>query len=158
MRRADAGRSWASGRGGRSSCQLAYSSAGMRTARPLLKTTRPPSLSVVVANLENHQVITGNEVHEAMLVSDPSRPRTRGAVLELLGFTDTSEGIAKDRIDEHVDPFEDPAVRLLPSAYSPPKHTGPIRDASVLPVEVMHLRLASTSPVIRIKKASRVLR
>ena len=111
------------------SCQLAYSSAGMRTARPLLETTRLPSLSVVVANLENHQVITNNEVHEAMLVSDPSRPRTRGAVLEPPRFTDTCEGIAKGRIDERVDPFEDPAVRLLPVRIVLPSIRVPHGDA-----------------------------
>jgi hypothetical protein len=48
----------------------------------------------VLSGLQDHDVVVGHEVHEAMGLVDASRPRTRQDVLERLGLSDAREGVS----------------------------------------------------------------
>ena len=70
--------------------------------------------SVVVPGLEDHQIVSVDEIHEPMLLCDAPRPRPGCPIPELFGFPDPTEGIAETGVDERVDPPENPAIRGLP--------------------------------------------
>lgn len=112
--------------------------------------------SVVIARLKDDKVVAVDKVDQPMLVRDASGPRTLRAVLELLGFPDAGEWFTKGRVDEHVDPFEDPAVRRLPMLVVLPGGLVPNQTHSVLPVEVMHLSLTRTGALVGVEEPTGV--
>lgn len=82
--------------------------------RPVQSAPLSRGLSVVVASLEDHDVVTVDEIHEPMLLVDSSRPRTGEGVTKLFWFADASEGIAGDVVEEAVDALERGTIGALP--------------------------------------------
>ena len=64
--------------------------------RPDIPPPNPTALtSVVVTGLEDDQIITINEIDEAMLVGDAPRPCSGRTVCELLRFPDAGKGLTQ---------------------------------------------------------------
>jgi hypothetical protein len=73
---------------------------------------------VVVASLEDDQVIFGDPVDESVLVVDAARPASGELMPERFGPPDPGEGLALDCADKVVDP-----LHLGPiGALSDPRH------------------------------------
>jgi hypothetical protein len=54
----------------------------------------------VVTGHEDHDLLVRDQVDEAVLVVDPSRPCSGQVVLQRLGLTDPREGVTLDVLDE----------------------------------------------------------
>lgn len=59
--------------------------------------------AVVVAGLQDHDVVPFDEVDEPVFLVDAPRPGSSECVTELLGFPDPGEGIPANIIEQAID-------------------------------------------------------
>ena len=60
-------------------------------------------VTVVKASLQDHKVVAVDEMHQTVLVADPSRPGTGKQMTKWLGFADTCDRVSHRVADEPVD-------------------------------------------------------
>lgn len=70
--------------------------------------------AVVVAGLQDHNVVAVDQVDEPVLLADASRPASSEGVAQGFGFTDAFEWVAQDVVDQPIDALEDRAVSREP--------------------------------------------
>jgi hypothetical protein len=53
----------------------------------------------VKASLQDHEVVAVDEIHQTVLIADPSRPRTGEQMTKWLGFADTGNRVSQHVVD-----------------------------------------------------------
>ena len=112
--------------------------------------------SVVVARLEDNEVVAVDQVDETVLVSDTPRPGAGGSVHKPLRLAYAGAGVTQAGVDQGVDTLEDPPVGPLPVLVVLPGTGVPDKPRSVLPVEAVLLGSARARPVIGVKQPAGV--
>ena len=85
--------------------------------------------SVVVATHQEVDAVVSNEIDEAVLLSDPSRPDVGSEMLDGFWFADAREGVAHDGLDELEESESSAAVGLNPELQVFPEFVLEDREA-----------------------------
>jgi putative hydrolase of the HAD superfamily len=94
-------------------------------------------LRVVIAGLQDDQIVTVDQMDEAMFLVDPSRPRAGQQMLKWLRLPDPCKGRAKGVLDKSVDPggsapiAADPVLVVVPCIVREDESHGSTRSRSV---------------------------
>jgi hypothetical protein len=91
------------------SCPDAGLSSAGRT--PLIRFGSSP---VMKASLQDHEVVAVYEIHQTVLVADPSRPSTGEQMTKWLRLADTGNRVSQRVVDQPVDAFERASISSKP--------------------------------------------